>query len=203
MSAKVRRQLPHWKKQEEVEAHYADACSELHLPADLYTVEFYREAGQLNMNFRKNRYRIGRYVNRFGKNILIKSNTEWTTDEIVWASLDRYMVENAFRQTKDDELVGIMPLRHWTDSKIRCHILTCVVALTCLRLIELRLKQGRIKLTAQAAMERMHRLHSCLVWQPKKKNAVRLIEEPDEQQAAILKAFGQKVKKGVLQEIGK
>jgi transposase len=200
MSAKVRRHLPQWRKQEKVEAHYADLCAELHLPADLYSVEFYMEEGQLNMNFRKNHYRIGRYVNRFGKNILITSNMEWTIDEIVRASLDRYMVENAFRQTKDDELVGMMPLRHWTDSKIRCHILTCVVALTCLRLIELKLKRGGIQQTAQAAMEHMHRLHSCLVWQPKKKKPVRLLEEPDAQQAGILKAFGQEIKKGVLQE---
>ncbi len=77
--------------------------------------------------------------NKFGKNILITDHSDWTTDEIVSASLDRYMVESAFRQSKDDDLVSVIPLRHWTDRKIRCHILTCVVALDYLRLIELRL----------------------------------------------------------------
>jgi transposase len=48
---------------------------------------------------------------------------EWSTDEIVRATLDRYVVEEAFRQSKDDGLVVMMPLRHWTDGKIRCPIL--------------------------------------------------------------------------------
>jgi transposase len=80
------------------------------------------------------------HTERFGKKIIITSHLNWSTDEIVRASLDRYMVENAFRQSKDDDLVSLMPVRHWTDSKIRCHILTCVIALAYLRLIEIRLQ---------------------------------------------------------------
>jgi transposase len=41
-------------------------------------------------------------------------------------------VEEAFRQSKDEDLISLMPFRHWTDSKIRCHILTCIVALAYL-----------------------------------------------------------------------
>ncbi|MHB8789646.1 MAG: hypothetical protein ACYDBT_07170, partial [Desulfobulbaceae bacterium] len=63
-------------------------------------------------SFRKNHYRISRHVNRFGKNIIITDNMDWSTDEIVRASLDRYVVEEAFRQTKDDDLVAMMPPRH-------------------------------------------------------------------------------------------
>ena len=29
---------------------------------------------------------------------------------------------------------------HWTDSKIRCHLLTCVIALTMKRLLELKVE---------------------------------------------------------------
>ncbi len=31
------------------------------------------------------------------------------------------------------------PVRHWTDSKIRCHLFTCVAAVTYLRRIELKM----------------------------------------------------------------
>ncbi len=58
------------------------------------------------MKFRKNHYRIGRYINRFGKNILITDITDWTTDEIVQASLDRWAVEDGFRLTKDEAQVA-------------------------------------------------------------------------------------------------
>ncbi len=69
-------------------------------------------------------YRISRHIGRFGKNILITDHADWSTDEIVQTSLDRYVVEQAFRQAKDDDLVSMFPIRHWTDSKIRCHFLS-------------------------------------------------------------------------------
>ena len=198
--SKVNKQLPHWKSEKQVRARYEDLCAMLRLPVDLYTVELYQEGNRLQMAFRKNHYRIGRHIDRFGKNIIITDNLGWSTDEIVRASLDRYVVENAFRQSKDDDLVSLMPLRHWTDSKIRCHIFSCMVALAYLRLIEIRLHRAGVKISAEKAMEEMHTLHSCLAWQPGKKKPERIMEEPSETQAQILRAFGYEIKNGVLHE---
>jgi transposase len=39
-------------------------------------------------------------------------------------------------------MVSLMPLRHWTDSKIRCHILTCIVALAYLRILRIKLMEA-------------------------------------------------------------
>ncbi len=47
----------------------------------------------------------------------------------------------------------------------------------------------------------MHHLHSCLTWLPGKRKAVRILEEPDDTQADILRAFGWKIVGGVLQKI--
>ena len=152
------------------------------------------------MSFRKNHYRIGKQVNKFGKNILITDRNAWSSDEIVQASLDRYAVEESFRQSKDHDLVGVMPVRHWTDSKIRCHLFCCVAALAYLRLIDLQLKRAEVDMTAASAMHELHR-HSCLVWSSANGKPKRIIEEPTEIQAKILKAFGQKISSGVLHEI--
>jgi transposase len=155
------------------------------------------------MNCRKNHYRINRHIDRFGKNILTTDNMAWSMDDIVRASLDRYAVEHSFRQSKDDDLVSLMPLRHWTDDKIRCHIFSCIVALTYLRVIERRLREAGLEMSAGEAMDEMHRLHSCLIWQQKSKKPERMIEKPGDKQAAILKAFGYKVVDGVLQKISR
>jgi len=200
--AKVNQQAPQWRDGKTVEARYVEACSQLHLPPDLYNVEFYKKEGRLRMNFRKNHYRIGRYIDRFGKNIIITDNMDWTTDEIVRASLDRYVVEKSFRLSKDDDMVNLMPVRHWTDSKIRCHILSCIIALSYLCLIEIRLRKAGLAMTAEKALEQMHTLHSCLVWQSGKRKPARVLEEPTETQAKILKAFDYKVRRGVLQKAG-
>lgn len=199
---KVRNRERHWKNKNHVEDRYQKLCEELHLPKDLYKLDLVMEEGRLVMRFRKDYYRIGKYCDKFGKNILITDNMDWETGQIVQASLDRYMVENSFRTSKDDDLVGMMPVRHWTDSKIRCHILTCIIALSYLRLIEIRMQRAKSKMMAATVMTNMHRLHSCLVWKSKQKTPVRLVEEPTKTQAQILKAFGYTVKTGgVLQKL--
>jgi len=199
--SKVNRQAPYWRKKSVVLKRYKDICSDLHIPSDLYKVELYRHENQLRMNFRKNHYRIGRYIDRFGKNILITDITDWTTDEIVQASLDRWAVEDGFRLSKDEAQVALRPLRHWTDSKIRCHIFTCIAAMALLRIIELRIRKAGVDMTAKAVMRHMNSLHSCLLWLPGKRKAMRMLEDPDEEQADIMRAFGWKIAGGVLQEI--
>ena len=112
----------------------------------------------------------------------------------------RYLVEEAFRQSKDDELVSVLPMRHWTDGKIRCHIFTCIAALTYLRILENRLARAGIAQTASVTMESMRNLHSCLCWYAGRSGPQRVIEEPSEEQATIIKAFGHKIGGGVLQK---
>lgn len=203
MREKVRKDKPQWRDPKLVEARYQGICEELHLPKDLYDLDLEVVKGKLTMRFRKSYYRIGKYRDKFGKNIIITDNMEWKTEKIVQASLDRYLVEKSFRNSKDDDLVGMQPVRHWTDSKIRCHILTCIITLAYLRLVELRLKRSGHPMSAAFAMENMHRLHSCLLWNAGKGEPRRMIEEPSELQARILKAFGHMVTTGgVLQPIG-
>jgi transposase len=202
MRDKVRKQARHWKNKKIIEDRYRKLCEELHLPKDLYKLDLVMEEGRLTMRFRKDYYRIGRYCDKFGKNILITDNMDWDTGQIVQASLDRYMVESSFRTSKDNDLVGVMPLRHWTDSKIRCHILTCIISLCYLRLIELKMNTSGSPMSAALVMENMHRLHSCLLWRKKQKIPKRMVEEPTALQAKILRAFGYAVTTGgVLQKI--
>ena len=198
---KVNSGAPQWRDKKKIEARYQEACAQLHIPSDIYHFELYSYKKKLRLSCRKNYYRISRYIDRFGKNIIITDHTDWETDEIVNASLDRWTVEDGFRQSKDDDLVAMMPVRHWTDSKIRCHIFTCVASLALLRLVELKLRRAGLKLTAKAAMKQMHRLHSCLVWLPGRKMPERILEEPDSIQEKILAAFGWKVASGVLQKM--
>ena len=145
------------------------------------------------MSFRRDHYRIARKQSTFGRNIIITDNTDWTTADIVQASLDRWQVEDRFRLSKDHQLVGVMPIRHWTDSKIRCHLFTCVVALTYLRRLELRLQAAGIKTTAPTVIEQMRQLHSVLTLTDGRSKPRRRIETPTKTQAEVLSALGHAV----------
>ena len=202
MRAKVRDKAPHWRNEDAVKERYLRLCEQLHMPSELHELTFERFGEGLSMSFRKNPYMVERRQSMFGKNIIITDNTDWTTGDIVQASLDRWQVEDCFRLSKDDDLVGVSPIRHWTDSKIRCHLFTCVAAMTYLRRIELRLATAGIKRTAADVMEDMRKLHQALNMRKGARKPERRTETPSKTQAEVLSAFGHYVDTGgVLQLI--
>jgi transposase len=158
MRAKVRDREAHWRDPESVRERYLRLCERLHVASDLYSLEFSATSDGLSMSFRKEVARVQRKGAMFGKSIIITDNMDWSTSEIVQASLDRWQVEDRFRQSKDDDLVAMRPVRHWTDSKIQCHLFCCVVAMTLLRRVELRLRAAGIhRMLAPREKHRMWR----------------------------------------------
>jgi transposase len=202
MRAKVREKAPHWRNPDTIKERYLRLCERLHISSDLYALKFEKSESSLSMSFRKDPYKIEQKQALFGKNIIITDNIDWTTSEIVEASLDRWQVEDRFRLSKNDELVGTLPVRHWTDSKIRCHLFTCVVAMTYLRLIEQRLAARGIKRTAEDVMGDMRHLHSVLSLGKGTRKPIRRLETPSKTQAEVLSAFDHQVDdSGVLRSI--
>ena len=145
------------------------------------------------MGFRKDAYRVDQRRSVFGRNIIITDNKDWTTTEIVQVNLDRWQVEDRFRLSKDEDLVSTRPVRHWTDSKIRCHLFTCVVAITYLRMLERRLAAAGIKRTPSMVMEDMQHLHSILCLTDGRRKPQRRLEVPSKTQAEVLSALGYQV----------
>ena len=202
MRTKVRDRQPHWRNEDAVKERYLRLCEQMHMPSELHELTFEHSTNGLSMSFRKNAYLVERKQSMFGKNIIITDNMDWMTEDIVQASLDRWQVEDRFRMSKDDDLVGVSPVRHWTDSKIRCHLFTCVVAMTYLRRIELRLAAAGLKRTAADVMEDMRRLHQTLALKKGARKPERRIETPSKTQAEVLSVFGHYVDAGgVLQQI--
>ena len=153
------------------------------------------------MSFRKDDYQIKKTEMLFGRNIIVTDNDDWSTDEIVQLTLDRYFVEKQFRASKATRHVNINPFFHWTDSKIRCQLLTCVIALTALRLLELKIAASGVATqwksqSGRAMMEEMRALHSVMHWYPGKKSPERVVETPTKTQSEVLRAFGWQISDG-------
>jgi transposase len=193
MRNKVREKAPQWKKKEAIRERYIRLCERLHVSSEFYTIHFEHTKDSLSMSFRKDVYRIGKRQTMFGKNIIITDNTDWTTREIVEASLDRWQVENRFRLSKNETLVGTRPIRHWTDSKIRCHLFTCVAAMTYLRRLELKLSSAGVNRTAEDVMDDMIHLHSVLTLSKGSRKPVRRLETPTKTQSEVLSALGYRI----------
>jgi transposase len=195
---KINKDAPSWRNEKTIRARIAAECKERHLQEDLYDIRFENTSNGLRMFCHKNDYQIRRRLDWLGKNIIITSRTDWNTEDVVQASLDRYIVEESFRKAKNDRLVSVCPIRHWTDPKMRCHILSCIMAEVYLRLIEIKLADAGYHHSADVIMRSMHALHSSLCWAGDSQKPQRLIEEPNALQSSILAAFGHKVADGKL-----
>lgn len=196
MRAKVRDGEPYWRNADAVKERYMRLCERLHVSSELFVLRFDQLKKGLSMSFRKDPYKLKQQQALFGKNIIITDNVDWTTTEIVQASLDRWQVEDQFRLSNNDDLVSARPVRHWTDSKIRIHLFTCVVAMTYLRILENRLARRGIQRTANDVMNDMQRLHSILLLRKGARKPERRLETPSETQAEVLSAFGYRIDSG-------
>ena len=57
---------------------------------------------------------------------------------------------------------ALLPLYHWTDSKIRVHLFVCVAALNYLTLLSQRLAAAGINMTPNEAMEELRELRTAI-----------------------------------------
>ena len=88
---------------------------------------------------------------------------------------------------------------HWTDSKSRCHLFTCVVAMTYLRRIELKMAAAGQKRSIAEIMDDMRHLHYVLSVKKGSRTPGHRIETPSKTQSEVLSAFGYHVdESGVL-----
>lgn len=198
---KYRSREPQWRDPEVVEKRYGKKCRSLNISSKYFNLSFEDTKDKPVMTYRKNTKEIENAKKLFGKSIIATDNHSWSTDEIVQLSLDRYIIENEFRASKSKEHIRLNPIYHWTDSKIRCHLLMCVIALTILRLLEIRVNSKRRKnrLSGKTIIDEMSNLDSVCLWYPKKRKAEQMLEEPTKIQGKILRSFGYEIEKGVLQ----
>jgi transposase len=88
----------------------------------------------------------------FGKRILFTNRDTWTPAEVVAAYRSQSGVESGFRQLKDPHVVSFSPMHHWTDSKIRVHVFTCVLALTVAHLMRREAAQAGMPMSVAELM---------------------------------------------------
>jgi transposase len=196
MRMKARDQAVQWRDQETIRERYLRTCERLHVASEYYTIEFGDKRSTESMSFSKNVYKVEKKRLCFGKNIIITDNSDWSTADIVQANLDRWEVENRFRLSKNDDYVAVSPFRHWTDRKIRCHLFSCIAAMTYLRRLELRLVQKGISRSAEDIIEDMSHLHSIMVMHDGRSKPVRKLEQPTKTQVEVLSALGHRIDAG-------
>ena len=187
--------------------HLSQLCQRLRLSPSLFDLNFHEENGSLRMDFQLNHRQMADKVRRFGKNILITDHEDWRAAEIYEVYAKRYLSETqgagakAQGPTDNPFQAALMPLYHWTDSKIRVHMFVCLVALTYLALLCQRLKTAGLKIPPREVMEELRSLRTAIYSSEDEGKLKRIIEPVSDSQAAILKALGYDVLDGKIQSL--
>jgi transposase len=187
--------------------HLTQLCQRLRLSPTLFDLGVREENGVCRMDFQLNHRQMAGKVRRFGKNILITDHEDWRAAEIYEVYAKRYLSEmqggNGKAQVPSDNpfQAALMPLYHWTDSKIRVHMLVCIVALTYLALLCQHLKTSGLKIPPKEVMDELRSLRTAIYSSEDEGKLKRVIEPLNSTQSAILKALGYEIEEGKIQPL--
>jgi transposase len=135
----------------------------------LFRYEIQEVAGVPTLSYETDATALTRLIRvQLGKTILFTDNDDWSTEEIVLGYRSQYHIENAFRQMKDPHFLGWMPMFHWTDSKIRVHALTCVLALLLSSLLQRTLHQQGVAMSIPTMFELLGDIQEAAVIYPRR-----------------------------------
>jgi len=91
----------------------------------------------------------------FGKTILFTDRDDWTDDEIILGYRAQSKIEDVFKLMKHPQFLRWQPQWCWTDSKIRVHAFTCVLAVTLCSLLQRTLAERRMTISIPKMLEEL------------------------------------------------
>jgi transposase len=204
------------KTADSLKTHLAEFCQRLKISPSLFKVNFVQDKGQFRLEFQLDHRQMAGVVRNFGKNILITDREDWKVEEIYDACVTRAVlgpdfgngaakaISRSSGNAKDNRSLfqkALLPLYHWTDSKIRIHLFVCVAALTYLTLLCQRLALADINLTPTEAMEELRTLRTAIYFKDSENKLKRVLEEVNPQQEAILKVLGYNMEEGKINSL--
>jgi len=102
-----------------------------------------------------------------GKKILFTDNHDWKTEDIILAYHGQHVIENVFKETKDNKRGCWWPVNHWTDQKIKVHGLYCSITLLIRALMTMKTRQENINLSLGRLHEKLNGIKQVINVYPK------------------------------------
>jgi len=91
----------------------------------------------------------------FGKRVIFTDHDDWSIADVIAGYRSQSAVEADFRQMKDPKVVSFSPMFHWTDQKIRVHVLYCVLALMVARLMCRETQRAEIPMSVRELLSHL------------------------------------------------
>lgn len=96
-----------------------------------------------------NRPEIEEREKRFGKSLIFSNMLGAEPGRLIETYHERNTVEDDFRLLKDETIIRLRPIRHWTDTKIRTYAFCCVIALSLMRVMQWKVAKTLYQMSPQ------------------------------------------------------
>jgi transposase len=117
-----------------------------------------------------------------GKNIIITSRENWSTDKIITAYRSQFIIEDVFKEMKDRNTGSWWPMHHWTDSKIKVHGLYCTIALLIRALMFRRITKHGLRISMKRVLNELDTIREIVNIHPRRGR-----QKTDRKQATLSK----------------
>jgi len=128
----------------------------------------------------------------FGKRVIFTDHDDWSIADVIAGYRSQSDVEADFRQMKDPKVVSFSPMFHWTDQKIRVHVLYCVLALMVARLMCRETQRAEIPMSVRELLSHLGGIEeTVLLYQGERgrPRARRMLTEMDSIQVRLYELF--------------
>ncbi|MCL6477132.1 MAG: IS1634 family transposase, partial [Peptococcaceae bacterium] len=98
---------------------------------------------------------------RFDGKYLVLTNSDLPSDQVALAYKDLWKVERAFRELKSG--LDLRPIYHWTDSRVRGHVMVCFLALVLETALQKRLQELNTDISYRKVFNDLSRLQAVKV----------------------------------------
>ncbi|WP_082673551.1 IS1634 family transposase [Thermodesulfovibrio aggregans] len=88
----------------------------------------------------------------------VTNNSHLTEEQVLGAYKMLYKIEESFRCMKSS--LDLRPVYHWTERRIKGHIMLCFLSFYVLRVIQRKLTEAGLYITAEQAIEELDRVRA-------------------------------------------
>lgn len=118
---------------------------------------------------------------------VLDTSTQLSAPEVAEAYKSLWRVERAFRTLKSP--LELRPVRHWTESRIRGHMVVCFLAFLLRTVLERRLfEEAKLDASLQEVLDALHQVQEVRV--DVKRLPLRLVTEPPALAQQVFQALG-------------
>ena len=105
-------------------------------------------------------------THRLGRTVLLTNRMDWTAEQVAAGYSGQQSIERVFRGLQDGEWLGLGPMHHWTDRKIRIHAFYCMLGISLLQYVHKQAQVAWEGISVEQLLEELRQIQQFVLLYP-------------------------------------